>query len=65
VGFGGAGIARREFSGRDRDSSVSAGGAGLRYLVARTYGLHLGMDVAWGPDEPVIYVIFGSQWLRP
>jgi hypothetical protein len=34
-------------------------------LIARTYGLHMGLDVAAGPDDPVIYVVFGSQWLRP
>jgi Omp85 superfamily domain len=65
VGFGGGGMARTEVAGRRRERSVAAGGAGFRYLVARTYGLHLGLDVAWGPDEPVFYVVFGSPWLRP
>ncbi len=52
-------------AGKTRESTVTAGGAGFRYLVARTYGLHMGLDVAWGPDEPVLYVVFGSPWLRP
>ena len=65
VGFGGAGIARSSLGGRDRDQSVGAGGMGFRYLVARTYGLHMGLDVALGPDDPVVYVVFGTQWLRP
>jgi hypothetical protein len=65
VAFGGAGVARSERAGKTRDSTVSAGGAGFRYLIARTYGLHMGLDVAWGPDEPVLYVVFGSPWLRP
>ncbi len=65
VGFGGAGSTRTELEGRTRERSVTAGGAGFRYLVARTYGLHMGIDVAWGPDEPVFYVVFGSPWLRP
>jgi hypothetical protein len=63
--FGGAGIARSERSGRTSENAVTAGGAGFRYLVARTYGLHMGIDVAWGPDEPVLYVVFGTPWLRP
>jgi hypothetical protein len=44
---------------------VSAGGAGFRYLIARRYGLHVGMDVAGGADDTVFYVIFGNAWLRP
>ena len=65
VGFGGAGIARSEICAGDRDKSVTAGGAGFRYLVARKHGLHMGLDVAFGPDDPVIYVVFGSAWMRP
>jgi hypothetical protein len=65
VAFGGAGVARSERAGGTRESTVTAGGTGFRYLVARTYGLHMGLDVAWGPDEPVLYVVFGSPWLRP
>lgn len=65
VGFGGAGIARSEIALGDRDTSVTAGGAGFRYLVARQHGLHMGLDVAFGPDDPVIYVVFGSAWMRP
>ena len=66
VGFAGAGIARTEVVlGRERDKTVSAGGIGLRYLLARSYGLHMGLDVGYGPDKPIIYVIFGSAWARP
>lgn len=65
VGFGGAGIARSEITDRDRDEAVGAGGAGFRYLLARTHGLHMGIDLAVGPDEPIVYVVFGTQWLRP
>jgi outer membrane translocation and assembly module TamA len=65
VAFGGAGMARSDFGGNERERTVAAGGAGFRYLLARTYGLHMGVDVAVGPDEPVVYVVFGSQWLRP
>jgi hypothetical protein len=64
VGFGGVGIARSETELRERDKSVTAGGAGVRYLVARAYGLHMGIDVAVGPDKPVIYVVFGNAWAR-
>lgn len=65
VGFAGAGVARAEFAQQDRDKTVVAGGAGFRYQIARKHGLHMGMDIAFGPDNPVVYVIFGNAWLRP
>jgi hypothetical protein len=64
VGFGGAGIARSEVAGEVKSSAPGAGGTGLRYEVARKYGLHLGFDVAWGPEENAIYIQFGSAWTR-
>ncbi|HET9700021.1 MAG TPA: BamA/TamA family outer membrane protein [Burkholderiales bacterium] len=65
VGFGGVGVARAGAAGRDTEKAVTSGGAGFRYLVARTYGLHMGMDVGFGPDEAILYVVFGSAWVRP
>ncbi len=65
VGFAGAGVARSDAAQLERDKSVTAGGVGFRYLIARQYGLHMGLDVAFGPDKPVIYVVFGNAWLRP
>lgn len=65
VAFGGAGAARSDLAAGERDEVVTAGGAGFRYLLARKYGLHMGLDVAAGPADPVLYVIFGSAWVRP
>lgn len=65
VGFGGVGTARGDAAQADREKSVTTIGAGFRYLLARAYGLHMGVDVALGPDDPAIYVVFGSAWLRP
>jgi hypothetical protein len=65
VAFGGAGTVRSDGDRGDDETSVTAGGAGFRYLMARKYGLHMGMDLAFGPDDPVIYFVFGSTWLRP
>ena len=66
VGFGGAGIARGGTTEeRDREKSVTAGGVGFRYLLARKHGLHMGVDVAVGPDRPIFYVVLGNAWLRP
>ena len=41
------------------------GGTGFRYELARKYGLHAGLDVAFGPDETAIYIQVGSAWMRP
>lgn len=38
---------------------------GFRYLIARSYGLHLGIDVARGPDQTIVCVVFGNAWFRP
>ncbi len=65
VGFGGAGIARSSGAQREREQTVTTVGAGFRYLLARQYGMHVGVDVAHGPDGPVLYVVFGSAWIRP
>ena len=65
VGFGGTGIARSESRRGDSEKRVTSGGAGFRYLLARRHGLHMGIDVAYGPDDPIFYVVFGSAWLRP
>ena len=65
VAFAGAGVARTEALDREHRKTVTAGGAGFRYLLARTYGLHMGLDVADGPDKPIFYVVFGHAWLRP
>jgi len=35
------------------------GGAGFRYELAREYGLHAGLDVAFGPDNAAIYIVLG------
>ena len=63
VGFGGAGQTWAEDD--DRSEQVGAGGAGIRYELARTHGLHVGVDVATGPAGGVFYVQFGSAWARP
>jgi hypothetical protein len=34
-------------------------------LTARKHGLHMGIDVAVGPDDPIVHVVFGNAWLRP
>lgn len=65
VGFGGAGIARSQVVRGEDQKTVTSGGAGFRYLIAREYGLNMGLDVGFGPDGPILYVVFGNAWMRP
>jgi len=50
----------------DNDNELSAWnvGGGFRYLVARLLGLKMGIDVAHGPEDWAVYVVFGSSWLK-
>lgn len=65
VGFAGAGAAWNNFERLDNTQTVVAGGAGFRYELARKYGIHMGLDVAFGPDNTAVYVQVGSAWARP
>jgi len=65
VGFAGVGSVWNDFERIEDEETAVAGGAGLRYELARQYGLHVGIDVAVGPEEAAVYVQFGSAWARP
>jgi len=62
VGFAGFGTA---FT-KENDSKTSAwnAGAGFRYMIARLLGLRMGLDVAHGPEDWAVYVVFGYAWAR-
>jgi hypothetical protein len=57
VGFGGAGAVDSL-----RDELIWSAGGGFRYLLARAFGLRMGLDVARGPEEWAVYVVFGNGW---
>jgi hypothetical protein len=65
LGFAGVGAAWSDLEDFEEVQSVPAGGFGLRYELARKYGLHAGIDLAFSEDEAVIYLQFGSAWVRP
>ncbi len=62
VGFAGSGWTDAGSVPYLKDQWVTAGGAGFRYLIARLLGLQTGLDVARGPEEWAMYVVFGSSW---
>jgi hypothetical protein len=69
VGFAGTGAAWNDLDGFlesfEDAQTVTTGGGGFRYELARRYKLHMGVDVAFGPDGPALYVQFGNAWFRP
>jgi len=65
LGFGGVGSAWNDFEHVDSPQSVFAGGTGVRYELARRYGLHMGVDVAFSRDTTAFYIQVGSAWMRP
>jgi outer membrane protein assembly factor BamA len=65
VGFVGGGAAWNHLEQFDNTKTIVTGGAGFRYEIASAYGLHIGLDVARGPDDTAIYIQIGSAWARP
>jgi hemolysin activation/secretion protein len=65
VGFVGGGAAWNDFEKFDNSQAIVTGGTGFRYEIARQYGIHMGVDLAFGPDNTAIYVQVGSAWARP
>lgn len=65
VGFGGVGSVWNDLEDFDDEQTIATGGTGFRYEIARDYGIHMGLDVAFSPEGPAIYVQVGSAWARP
>ncbi|HTL55979.1 MAG TPA: BamA/TamA family outer membrane protein [Candidatus Limnocylindrales bacterium] len=65
VGFVGGGAAWNHFERFDSTQTIVTGGTGVRYEIARAYGIHMGLDVAFGPDNTAVYIQVGSAWARP
>ncbi|WP_052573387.1 BamA/TamA family outer membrane protein [Haloferula sp. BvORR071] len=65
LGFGGIGATWSERRFLSDNDTTWTGGLGLRYLLARKYGLHMGLDVAYGEEGPACYLQFGSAWFKP
>jgi len=64
VGFGGYGKAFKSNDDLSNASDAWNAGGGFRYLIARLFGLKMGLDVARGPEQWAVYVVFGSSWMK-
>jgi hypothetical protein len=62
VGFAGIGKAADGFDALQDAETVWNTGGGFRYLTAREFGLQMGVDIARGPEQWAIYVVFGNSW---
>lgn len=60
--FAGIGKATNEFSEFSDSPSRISKGTGFRYLIARRYGFNMGVDIAKGPEDTVVYIQAGSAW---
>jgi hypothetical protein len=65
LGFVGGGGAWNDFEEFQSTQGVVAGGTGFRYELARRYGIHMGVDVAFSKDTAAFYIQAGSAWMRP
>ena len=64
MGYGGVAKAFDDWSEIGDAKLVYSVGSGFRYLLARSFKLRLGIDVARGPEEWAYYIVFGSNWLK-
>jgi outer membrane protein assembly factor BamA len=64
VGFTGAGKAFNQFNEFSDAEWVYSYGTGIRYQLARKYGMHAGIDFAWSNEDFGFYLVIGSAWRK-
>ncbi len=62
VGFLGVAATRGDKPFFEDESGIVAGGLGGRYLFRPQDSLWVGLDVAKGPEQYVLYVVAGHKW---
>lgn len=60
--FGGIGTTTDIDGLGGKGQTVGAGGLGIRYRLARKFGLQAGLDIARGPEDTSVYLTVGSAW---
>lgn len=64
LGFTGTGKAFNQFNEFSDAKWVYSYGAGIRYQLARRYGMHVGIDFAWSNEDFAFYLVIGSAWRK-
>jgi hypothetical protein len=59
----GAARTRNDFFTHTKD--VTSAAIGFRYLLAKTFGMHAGLDVGFSSEATAIYIQLGNAWFRP
>jgi len=62
VGFIGVGATRGDVPVFQDESGIVAGGLGGRFLFRPEDSLWVGLDIAKGPEQYVLYVVAGHKW---
>jgi hypothetical protein len=47
------------------EKEIASGALGLRYVLARRFGLHAGMDLGFSSEATAVYFQLGNAWFRP
>ncbi len=64
VAFGGYGKAFASYKTFPEGINAWNVGTGFRYLIARLFGMKMGLDIARGPEQWAVYVVVGNAWIR-
>jgi hypothetical protein len=66
IGFGAVGRVAESLGELGSADNHAAIGAGFRYLIAREYGMRMGLDLGYSDDgDFTVYVTMGTGWVRP
>ena len=64
VGFVGKGFTNSDVPRLQTDDNIVTFGTGFRYLIARKFNMHVGIDVARGPEDTAWYLQMGHAWAK-
>jgi len=66
IGFAGLGRVAETFGDLGSADNHTAVGGGFRYLIARQYGIRMGVDLGYADDgDWTVYITLGTGWVRP
>ena len=64
IGFVGRGFLDGDIPRFETGEKIVTYGTGFRYLLAKKLNMHVGIDVAWGPDDTAFYLQMGHAWAQ-
>ena len=64
IGFVGKGLTDSDVPRLETDENIVTFGGGFRYLIARKLNMHVGIDVARGPEDTAVYLQMGHAWTQ-